>query len=207
LEIPSCERTILNLITAERPLTILMDMDGVGYEYIGGYTQAMRKLYPEVPLLRPEERTRFDQLSGPEVSGEMVKAGMNAPGLFLGLDLLPGYLQAIQEMDDEGHHVLICTSPTVDNPTCAQDKYDAIARDLGERWRRRMILTSDKTVIQGDYLFDDHPEIVGAGVPAWTQILVDQPYNAYRGEALTRISDLTRWRESIHAAVSRGLAA
>lgn len=197
----------MNLISAERPLTILMDMDGVGYEYIGGYTQAMRKLYPDAPLLKPEERTHFDHLSGPEVSREMVKAGMNAPGLFAGLDLLPGYVEAIQEMDDAGHHVLICTSPTVDNPTCAQDKYDVIARDLGPQWRRRMILTSDKTVVHGDFLFDDHPEIVGAGVPAWTQILVDQPYNSYVGDSLTRIADLTKWREAIDEALTLRSAA
>ena len=41
----------------------------------------------------------------------------------------------------------------------------------------RIILTRYKTLVVGDILIDDRPELTGIKSPTWEHVLFDQPYN------------------------------
>jgi len=41
-----------------------------------------------------------------------------------------------------------------------------------------MIVTKDKTIIHGDILIDDNPDVKGVQEPTWQHILYSQPYNS-----------------------------
>lgn len=182
-----------------------MDMDGVGYDYPGGHQAKMREMFPNEPELALQHRRRYSDLAHPDVDPLKVQAVKDAPGLFAGLELIDGYVEAVMQMHEDGHYVTFASTPTTSNPTCAQDKFDAIERDFGAFWASRLVLVQDKTTLKADFLFDDHPEIAGFYEPSWTQILVDQPYNAYCGDSLTRVSDLSKWREAIEESHERKL--
>ena len=43
--------------------------------------------------------------------------------------------------------------------------------------QKKTIITKDKTIITGDLLIDDKPEVTGSQEPTWEHILYSQPYN------------------------------
>jgi 5'-nucleotidase len=65
-------------------------------------------------------------------------------------------------LPQSGIDVKLVTSP---HPCClAQctvEKYDWVAKHLGEAWFKRLIITMDKTSVQGDMLIDDKPAVKG----------------------------------------------
>lgn len=76
------------------------------------------------------------------------------------------------------YEVFIVTTPWAGNPYCVTEKINWVVQHLGVEWVRRMIVTYDKTLVRGDILIDDKPEITGAMVPTWKHILFHQGYNA-----------------------------
>jgi len=93
--------------------------------------------------------------------------------------LLPkqGGLEAVIEMRNNDHEVFICTSPLSKSKYCVQEKYEWVEEHLGSEWKKRIIVTKDKTLIFSDYLIDDRPVIKGVRNPLWEHILYDSPYN------------------------------
>ena len=71
----------------------------------------------------------------------------------------------------------ICTSPMTENPYCLQEKFEWIGKHLGNAWTKKMIITKDKTIVLGNFLIDDNPNIKGVQEPTWEHILYSQPYN------------------------------
>jgi hypothetical protein len=49
-------------------------------------------------------------------------------------------------------------------------------RVLGAEFTKRVILTRDKTLVRGDVLVDDKPEIRGVVAPNWRDVLFDETY-------------------------------
>ena len=162
-----------------RPLHLLVDADGTWMDWGLGFTSLADEKFPHFPNIpRHNEQRSFNLKLGLDTEeAAAVDELFNHPGFYRSLKPFPGAVEAYHKMLEAGHHVQIATSPWWANNTCLQDKADSIAEHFGEDARKKMILTSDKTAIRGDYLFDDKPEITGAYEPAWKQILVDQPYN------------------------------
>ena len=78
-------------------------------------------------------------------------------GFFEGLPPMHGAIQAMNEMEESGFKVVICTAPIMTSRFCAQEKINWVRKWLGERWLDKMILTQDKTTVRGDLLIDDKP--------------------------------------------------
>ena len=66
---------------------------------------------------------------------------------------------------------------------------------LGPEWLQRLVLTSDKTLVRGDLLIDDKPQVSGQErLPSWEHVVFDAPYN--RGTAHNlRLGSWAKWRE------------
>jgi 5'-nucleotidase len=76
-----------------------------------------------------------------------------------------------------GHDVRICTSPLTRFENCVPEKFLWVQRHLGDDWVQRIILTKDKTLVRGDVLIDDKPEVTGRLEPSWEHIVFEAPYN------------------------------
>lgn len=72
---------------------------------------------------------------------------------------------------------MICTAPLSQYENCVLEKYRWVEKHLGRDFVSKIILTRDKTLIRGDILIDDRPEITGIIEPAWEHIVFNLPYN------------------------------
>ncbi len=150
---------------------------------------------------------RLEDHYPPDILGDL-KAVYTAEGFFRGLPPIEGAVQAVKEMVAEGIDVRICTYPIQAYRNCVKEKYEWVERHLGAEFTSRMILTRDKTIIAGDALIDDNPDISGSCTPSWRHIVFDQPYN--RSMEGPRLKSWANWREAIDstiASASRGASA
>ena len=158
---------------------ILIDMDGVIANWGKAYNESLDTFKEDAAgIPRHEDQQTFD-LNKDRTQREktIIAAIMIEPGFYSRLEPIEGAQQALKAILKSGHDVRIVTSPWVSNSTCASDKLNWIVKHYGSHWGPRVIITSDKTLVRGDFLIDDKPEIKGFHDPEWEHILFDQPYN------------------------------
>lgn len=178
-------------------MRILVDIDGTiadwGKRY-GQFLDSFGESASDIP--RHHQQTTFNLNAGrTPAQKKIISAIMNDPAFYSELELLPGAVTALKTMLKEGHDVRIVTSPWVSNPTCASDKLNWVISRYGHHWGQRVIITTDKTLVQGDVLIDDKPEITGVIEPSWSHVLFDQPYNQSIDKP--RICNWSEWREVV----------
>lgn len=157
---------------------ILIDMDGVIADFDGEFIKRWRERYPDQFYIPMHERTMFyvkDQY--PQEYHPQLMEILLEPNFFRTMMPIEGGRKALHEMDALGLEVFICTSPFSSYENCVLEKYQWVDAYLGPQWTDRIILTHDKTLVRGDILIDDKPQVTGLDVPVWEHILYDRPYN------------------------------
>lgn len=174
----------------------LIDSDGVIANW-GSAWDLHAEAYVHLGLPLTADQTRFDLYYGLTDEGKAaVTAIMNKPGFYRSLEPIEGAVEALNAMINEGHQVDIVTSPWIKNETCASDKLAWIEQHFGEGWGKRMTITSDKTLVRGDVLIDDKPEITGKYDPLWEHVYFTQPYNKNLNHN-RRLDSWADWRSLI----------
>ncbi|KAG8433364.1 hypothetical protein GDO86_017590 [Hymenochirus boettgeri] len=177
-------RSCTSMANARR-LRVLVDMDGVLADFEGGFLKKYRVRYPSEPYINLEDRRGFwvSEQYGNLKPGLCKKAISiwEAKDFFLDLHPIPGAVAAVKEMADlENTDVFICTSPIKHYQHCPYEKYAWVEKHLGHKFLERIILTRDKTVVSGDLLIDDRPDIIGAERnPTWEHILFTACHNKH----------------------------
>ena len=172
---------------------LLIDQDNVLADFARViYTEMCARGHRE-RVLPPARQTTYplEDHYPPELLGEL-KSIYTAEGFFRSLPPIEGAVQAVKEMVAEGIDVRICTFPIQAYRNCVGEKYEWVERHLGPAYTSRMILTRDQTIIAGDALIDDNPDISGSRTPSWKHIVFDQPYN--RAVAGPRLQSWANWR-------------
>lgn len=165
---------------SKKPLTILVDVDGVLADFDGWFMRLWAEKYPDRPRLDQSRRTSFkivDEFS-PEVRDD-IRAIYSTKGFYRQLPVIPGAVEALHNMKDSGLDVWICTSPLTEYRNCVLEKFEWIEEHLGADWVGRLILTKNKALVCGDYLIDDNPSLPGTDTACWKQLLFDTPYNRF----------------------------
>lgn len=160
-------------------MKILIDLDGVIADFEKAFYEEWYNRHPDKTIVLPEERTKFYiRDEHPEVA-HLIREIYNMPGFFLSFPVIPGSIEALKEMLNRGHEVFICSSPSSENDNCIPEKIRWIKEHLGNDFIRRIIITKDKTLVKGDVLIDDRPEVTGVAKPEWELIIFDRPYNKH----------------------------
>jgi 5'-nucleotidase len=163
-------------------MRLLVDMDAViahWGDWFDTWLDTYREAAANIP--RTKDQQQWDLNHGRTADEKrIIKEIMTAPGFYRNIKPIPGAKQALKAALKAGHDVRIVSSPYISNPTCASDKIDWIVRHYGSRWASRLVLTNDKTVVRGDFLIDDKPEITGAMEPTWEHVVFgDYAYNRH----------------------------
>ena len=175
-------------------MRILLDMDGVLAHFELGFLQTWRRLYPDRPFVPLAQRNSFYLTHQyPTTYRRDVMAILEAPGFFANLPPIEGALAAVAALEQHDVELFICTSPLYAYEYCVTEKYGWIERHLGGRWVERLILTSDKTMVRGDILLDDKPQVMGVARPEWEHVIYDWPQN--RSELGKRRLTWANWVE------------
>lgn len=155
-------------------------MDDVLSDFDGEFYKRWISVHPDKYITPPHERKKF-YLSdeSPEGYIEFIRGIYTAPVFVKSLPEIPGSVDAVKEIASLDHTIFICTTPLNVYQNCVKEKYEWIEEHLGFEWTKKLILTKDKTLVRGDVLIDDKPEITGAAKPVWEHIVFDKPYNRH----------------------------
>lgn len=177
---------------------VLVDQDGVIAHWGAGYGRSLDRHGERAARIprHAEQRTfNLHHERTPEESA-IINAVMVEHGFYARLEPIDGAVLALNAMLSVGHDVRIVTSPWIDNPTCASDKLAWVVEHFGRAWADRVIITTDKTLVRGDYLIDDKPDVKGSMPPTWEHVYFSQPYNTDRADR-RRITEWTEWETVI----------
>lgn len=83
------------------------------------------------------------------------------PGIFLDMDPFDGAIDSFMELSRHFDTYILSTAPW-ENPSAWSDKLNWVKQHLGNRARKRLILTHNKHLNKGDFLVDDRKKN-GAG--------------------------------------------
>lgn len=179
-------------------MRVLVDMDGVIADWGHAYGESLDRFGDAAAgIPRHKDQRSFNLHAGrTDHEKALIDAVMVEEGFYSRLEPIAGAKGALKAMLKAGHDVRIVTSPWVSNPTCASDKLNWVVKHYGSHWGPRVVITADKTLVRGDILIDDKPEIHGEVEPTWEHVLFDQPYNREVVDK-RRLVDWPAWRELI----------
>ena len=174
-------------------MEFLVDLDGTVAHFGAKFHRLRLELFPDLNgIPHPDQQFSFNMWEGrSEEEQNAIRTLMNYPGFYADLEPMDDVVEAVAEMEAAGHQVDFLSAPWTTNPTCAQDKYDWVARHFGERYRDKLFLVKKKHRVTGDILFDDKYPIEDAEKATWTQVFITQPYNA----AISgyRVNSIAEW--------------
>lgn len=161
-------------------MLILSDMDGVLADFGAAFDLRWRELYPEEVFVPSDTSPSFYlRESYPTRLHQAITEIQTAPGFYRDLPPIPGALAGLEQLRELGHDVWICSAPLTEYRNCVREKYEWVDKHLGPYWVRRIILAKDKTLVRGDVLIDDKPEVTGSLDPTWVHVRYTTSYNRH----------------------------
>ncbi len=164
-------------------MRILIDIDGVVADLNEAAASRLELRGSETARLAAHMRSArgWSFTKGlPKKDAALILGVLAEPGFYADLPVIPGARAALAGMRDAGHDVFFVTSPWLSNPTCASDKLGWVERHFGLVMAYRTVIAGDKTVVTGDFLVDDKPDITGCAAPSWTQVFYTRPWNLHK---------------------------
>lgn len=179
-------------------MIILVDMDNTLADFDKALLESWQTLYPGEYYVPLDQRRSFHPHKDyPQHLQDQVEKICHSKGFIRNLPPMPGGIDAIKTMLTEDHDVRFCTSHLFEYDYCVLEKYQWIESYFGKEAVDRIIFTRDKTLIYGDLLIDDKPEIIGLRTPTWEHVLYDRPHN--RQIVNRRRLTWNNWRDVVFA--------
>ena len=109
------------------------------------------------------------------------------PGIFALMDPMPGAVEAFNALAEVFDVYLLSTAPW-ENPSAWSDKLEWVKKHLGEKARKRLILSHHKNLNHGDFLVDDRDKN-GAG--------------EFTGTLITFVPNVTSWPDLVEELIAQ----
>lgn len=152
-------------------MRILCDLDDVLWELVPRWT---RWLYMAHDIeVFPENIKSWDMTQYyPTLTREEVYAPLQNEHFFHNMEPMPGSVENVQKLLDDGHEVLVVTATYHRN---AGPKIDELLRLFPMLRSKDVIITSRKELVNGDLLIDDSSANIDKF--PWFSILMTRPHN------------------------------
>ncbi len=181
--------------------TVIFDMDEVLVDWEKGFALRFKEKFPHLEYKSVEEREHWWL---PNNYSEDIREAIGhiafEEEFFLNLHPKEGALEAVKWVFDQGFGMAICTSPLWTRDAkiisrCIAEKILWIDKYFGEltplfnpESKLQITMTHDKTLVHGDILIDDRPEITGKCQPTWEHLLFDNGHKFNDGCLQERIN-------------------
>lgn len=172
---------------------ILVDMDGVVVDWSSKFAHDLEFYYPNFEFEEMREFVTPTHL--PLEYQDAINTVKFRSGFYAEMEPIDGAIAAVNDMA-RYHDVFLCSAQEVYNATCESDKKGWVREYMGDFWATRLILTKDKTMVRGDILIDDRPDVTGLLEPLWTHVLFSAPYNDNVFDK-PRMDNWSEWREVV----------
>lgn len=128
----------------------------------------MKKLFFDMDGVLVDFQSGIDKLSD-ETKQEYEGRLDEVPGIFSLMDPMPGAIEAVHELSKHYDVYILSTAPWK-NPSAWSDKINWITKHFGDIFKKRVILTHCKHLVNGDYLVDDRAKNGASEFPGeWVQ--------------------------------------
>jgi len=177
-------------------MIILLDLDGVVVDIDKQFGTFWKKLHPDKPLPDVSTRKQFHIGSDlfPKEHSKHAFDVFKQPGYYRHAPFMPGAKEAVLELwNSDDHEVYFVTSASNSMPLAPSEKYQWVSEYLGVEFVNNLIICQDKSMIRGDILVDDKPEVRGESNATWEHVLYDASYN--REVPYLRRMTWKSWRE------------
>lgn len=154
---------------------VLLDVDGVLCDFVAGVMRSVATCSDERADL-----SDWDFLGKLSPHAKRAYLADSAkPGFCYGLDPLPGAVEGVQALRDDGHDLVAVTAPLLHCPTWEGERREWLRHHFGFS-ARDVVFTSRKDLVHGDVLVDDKPAHITDWSLRWGKcgVLWAQPYNS-----------------------------
>ena len=128
----------------------------------------MKKLFFDMDGVLVDFQSGIDKLSD-EIKQEYKGRLDEVPGIFSLMDPMLGAIEAVHELSKHYDVYILSTAPWK-NPSAWSDKINWITKHFGNIFKKRVILTHCKHLVNGDYLVDDRAKNGASEFPGeWVQ--------------------------------------
>ena len=128
----------------------------------------MKKLFFDMDGVLVNFQSGIDKLSE-DVKKEYEDRLDEVPGIFSLMDPMPGAIEAVHELSKYYDVYILSTAPWK-NPSAWSDKINWITQYFGDLFKKRVVLTHCKHLVNGDYLVDDRAKNGASEFPGeWVQ--------------------------------------
>lgn len=159
---------------------ILLDQDGPLADFDAAINNVLQTAgYDTSKLERTQwETTRDIRRCFGSHAASIVEQARHAPGFYRELQVVKGAEEAVEQLLQAGCSIVVCTAPSLRNESCASEKIAWLAEHFPQL-RKSFAVVKDKTLVRGDVLIDDKPDITGHLTPMWRHVLFATPGNAH----------------------------
>lgn len=163
-------------------------MDDTSLDWTSALNLRINQKFPELKTIpRTEQMEWYCEKNFPIEYHEGINEIWKEPGFYSSLELMPGAKEAFWWLLAEGFEVHFVTAP-IPGPNrglCMKEKYDSLAKHFNDEAAQYLMPAYDKTMVLGDFLIDDRPDVVGRYELKATHLLFDQnhKYNLYHPDA------------------------
>ncbi len=128
----------------------------------------MKKLFFDMDGVLVNFQSGIDKLSE-ETKREYEGRLDEVPGIFSLMDPMPGAIEAVHKLSEYYDIYILSTAPW-NNLTAPSDKIQWLTKHFGDLFKKRVIITHCKHLVDGDYLVDDRAKNGASEFPGvWVQ--------------------------------------
>jgi len=161
-------------------MIILVALHGVIADLYQGFLAEWVRQYPDRSADAWKARTGQNPMADcPAQWRDEARAILEKRGFIAGLPPVDGAVQAIKALRSLGQDIRIYASPLDPLEHAESAQRECVARHLGQAAAETMIMTNDRTAIEGHVLIDTQPDIAGTRTPLWRHIVFDAAYNQH----------------------------